>query len=58
MKKMILIMIALISAFSFSDSQLEVIEEVYVKGRQFDLGLTMAAIVIKESAAGKYRITI
>ena len=51
-------MIALISAFSFSDSQLKVIEEVYVKGRQFDLGLTMAAIVIKESAAGKYRITI
>lgn len=41
---------------SLNDSQVQVLLKSYERGVQDDLGYTLAAIALKESSAGKYRI--
>ena len=47
-----------VSLYSLTLQQYHLLKEVYNLGSKFNLGLTMSAIVLAESDAGKYKITI
>jgi len=47
-----------VSLYSLTLQQYHLIKEIYSLGSKFNLGLTMSAIVLAESNAGKYKITI
>jgi len=57
-KLMFILLFLHISLYALTLQQYKLIKEVYNLGSKFDLGLTMSAIVLAESDAGKYKITI
>jgi len=51
-------LLLVISLHAYSTEQLNIINKVYNESKEFNLGLTMTAILIQESDAGKYIMTI
>jgi len=51
-------LLLIISLHAYSHKQIKLVRHTYKIGSEFNLGLTMSAILLKESNAGKYTITI
>jgi hypothetical protein len=58
MKYLSSIFLLVLSLQAMSQEQINNIRYIYNKTKQFDLGLTMSAIAITESDAGKYNLSI
>jgi len=58
LQKLLYLLLLVIYSYSYNNYNIDLLNKVYKESSEFNLGLTMGAILIQESDLGKYRLRI